>query len=82
MHMGSDFDTIGLALFCNSQFMLIILPDDEIAECINSLNSTQREVFNLVHTWTKDYAKYNGDNITKPVHIFPAVVGARVNRIR
>ena len=35
-------------------FMPQILPDDEIAECINSLNLKQREVFHVVHTWAKD----------------------------
>ena len=38
-----------------------ILPDDEIAEGVNSLNLKQRKVFN--------YVKYNGDDV-KPVHIF------------
>ena len=32
-------------------------------------NSKQREVFNVVHTWAKDYIKYNGHNI-EPIHIF------------
>lgn len=43
-----------------------ILPDEEIAEVIGSLNSKQREIhtcFNVVHTWTKDYVKYDGYNI-------------------
>ena len=31
-------------------FMPQVLPDDEIAKGINSLNSKQREVFNVVHT--------------------------------
>ena len=46
-----------------------MLPDDEIAERINSLNSKQREVFNAVHIWTKDLVKYNGHNV-EPVYIF------------
>ena len=50
-------------------FMPQILPDDEIAEGINSLNSNQREVFNVVHSWSKDYLKYDGHNIA-PIHIF------------
>ena len=29
------------------------MPEDEIAEGINSLNSKQREVFNVVHKWAK-----------------------------
>ena len=36
------------------------LPDDEIAQGINSLNSKQRKVFNLFHTWAKDYVKHDG----------------------
>ena len=52
-----------------ANFMPKILPDDDIAEGINSLNSKQREVFNVAHTWAKDYVKYNGHNV-EPVHIF------------
>ena len=40
-------------------FMPQILPDDEIAEGINPLDSKQREVFSVVHTWAKDYVKYD-----------------------
>ena len=46
-----------------------ILPDDEIAEGINSLNSEQREVFNVVHTWVKDYLNYDRLNV-ETIHIF------------
>ena len=46
-----------------------ILPDDEIAKGVNSLNSKQREVFNVIHTWVKDYVKYDGYNV-KPVLTF------------
>ena len=46
-----------------------MLPDDKIAEGINSLKLKQREVFNVVHTWAKDYVKYNGYDV-EPVHIF------------
>ena len=41
-------------------FMPQILPDDEIAEGINRLNSKQMEVFNVVHKWAKEYVKCNG----------------------
>ena len=50
-------------------FMPKILPDDEITQDINSLTSTQREFFNVVHTWAKDYVNYYGHNVG-PVHIF------------
>ena len=50
-------------------FMSQILPDEEITEGINSLNSKQREVFNVVHKWAKEYVKCNGRNI-EPIHIF------------
>ena len=50
-------------------FMPQILPDDEIAESMNSLNSKQREVFNVAHKWTKEHAKCNGHNV-EPIHIF------------
>ena len=46
-----------------------MLQDDEIAESINSLNSKQREVFNLGHTWAKDYVKHDGHNV-KQIQIF------------
>ena len=45
-----------------------ILPDGEIAKGVNSLNSKQREVFNVVHKWAKDYVKCNGHNV-EPVYI-------------
>lgn len=32
-------------------------------------NLNQTKVFNLVHTWAKDYVKYN-ECIVEPVHIF------------
>ena len=49
--------------------MLQILPDDQITKDINSLNQKQREVFNVVHTWAKDYGLYAGHDVV-PVHIF------------
>ena len=62
-----------------------ILPDDGIAEGINSLNSKQREVFDVVHSWVKDYVKYDGHNV-EPIHFFFfffffQVVEAQVNLI-
>ena len=50
-------------------FMPQIFPDDEIVKGINSLNSKQRGVFNVFHTWAKDYVKYNGHDV-EPVYIF------------
>ena len=35
-------------------FMPQILPDKEIAEGINFLNSKQKEVINVAHTWAKN----------------------------
>ena len=43
--------------------MLQILPDNEIVEGINSLNSKQREIFNMVHTWAKEFIKYDRHNV-------------------
>ena len=43
-----------------SNFMLQVLPDDEIAKGKNSLNSKEREIFNVVHTWAKNFVKYDG----------------------
>ena len=50
-------------------FMPQVLPDNEIAEGINSLNSKQREVFNVLHTWAKNFVKCDGHDV-EPVHIF------------
>ena len=52
-----------------ANFISQILPNDEIAEGINSLNSKQRKVFNVVHTWAKDSVKYDGHNV-EPIHTF------------
>ena len=35
----------------------------------NSLTSKQREVFNVVHPWAKNYVKYDGHDV-EPVYIF------------
>ena len=45
-----------------------ILPDDRITKGINFLNTKQREVFNVVHTWTNNYVKYD-EHVVEPVHI-------------
>ena len=50
-------------------FIPQILPEDGTAAGINSLNSKQKEVFNVVHTWTTDYVKYDGHDV-EPVPIF------------
>ena len=50
-------------------FMPKILPDDQIAEGMNSLNSEQREVFNVVLTGAEDYVKYDRHDV-EPVLIF------------
>ena len=44
------------------------LPDDEIAEDISSLNSKQKEVFNIVHARPKDNVKYDEHDV-ETVHI-------------
>ena len=50
-------------------FMPQVLPDDGMAKGIYSLNSKQREDFNVVHTWAKDYEKYDGHHV-ESVHVF------------
>ena len=40
-------------------FIQQILPNDEIADWISSLNSKQKEIFNVVHAWAKYYVKYD-----------------------
>ena len=49
--------------------MLQILPDGEIAKGIYPLNSKQMKVFNMIHKWSKDYVKCNGNNV-EPGYIF------------
>lgn len=39
------------------------------AEIVNSFNSKQREIFNVVHRWSKDYIKHNGQHF-EPIHMF------------
>ena len=56
-------------IFVLLNFMPQILPDDNIAEGINSLNLKQREVFNVIHEWVKGNVKYDWHNI-EPIHIF------------
>ena len=46
-----------------------MLPDDKIGEGVNSLNSKQREVINLVFTWAKHYVKQTINDI-EPAHMF------------
>ena len=46
-----------------------VLPDEEMAKGTNYLNSKQREFVNVIHTWVKDYIKYDRHNI-EPIHIF------------
>ena len=57
-------------------FILQILLDDEIGKSINSLNSKQRVVFNVVHTWAEDYVKCDGHNV-EPIYIFLSGSGGR-----
>ena len=45
------------------------LPDKESGKSVFSLNSKQRELFNVLHTWGKDYSKYNRHDV-EPVKIF------------
>ena len=47
-----------------ANFMPQVLSDDEIAKDINSLNSKQREVFNVVHTWAKNFVKCDGQDLS------------------
>ena len=61
-------------------FMPNILPDDEFAEGINSLDLKQREVFNVVHRWAKDFVKYGRYNF-EPVHTFFSGRGGTKNPI-
>ena len=55
--------------FAIPNFLPKILPDDEIVEVMNLLNSKQKEILIAVHILAKDYVKYDGHNV-EPVHIF------------
>ena len=46
-----------------------IIRDDLFSEGRNSLNLKQREVFNVVETWAKDYIKHD-ELDSEPPHIF------------
>ena len=59
---------------CNSQLHPQVLLDDENAKGINSLNSEQRKVFNVAHTWAKDYVKYDEHDV-EPMQIFLSGIG-------
>ena len=54
--------------------MLQILLDDDITEGANSLNSKQRKVFSVLHTWVKDYVTCDGHRVA-PFHIFLSCSG-------
>ena len=50
-----------------------VLPDTDINENVRSLNSQQREVFEIIHKWAKQYLKYQNCIIPKnvePLHLF------------
>ena len=50
------------------KFMPQILPDDELEKDISSLNSKQKEVFDVFHVRAKDYVKYYANEV-QSVHI-------------
>ena len=54
-------------------FIPKILPDDDIAKSIKSLNSKQREVFNVNHTWAKDNVNMMGMILNQFTYFFQAV---------
>ena len=66
---NSSKDTETNKTFAILNLILHILTNYEIEKGINSLNSKEREVSNVVHTWAKDYLKYDGHDL-ELVHIF------------
>ena len=57
-------------LMCNK---LPAIPDNVINESIRSLNMKQRELFNFIHKWLRDYIKSLRSTVIKKVksfHIF------------
>ena len=56
---------------------LPVIPDNNINESIRSLNMKQREVFNIIHKWSRDYIKILHCKVIKKVksfHIFITAV--------
>ena len=51
----------------------ILLPDDEINARVRSLNQQQREVFDVIHKWGRDFVKNLSSKVARniePFHIF------------
>ena len=57
-----------------------ILIEDEIAEGMTPLSSRHREIFSVVHTWAKYYARFDGIMLNQCTHFFQ-VVEVQVNLI-
>ena len=53
--------------------LTVVLDDNVINKNIRSLNMQQREIFNLVHKWSRDFIKSLGCKMhqnVKPLYIF------------
>ena len=60
-------------LMSNKLRLRPVIPDNIINENIRSLNMKQREVFNFIYTWSRDYIKSLRCKVikkVKPFHIF------------
>ena len=54
-------------------FATTIVSDDELNNQISSLNSNQREIFDVVYTWAKTFMQHSKEhsiNTVKPLYIF------------
>ena len=49
------------------------MPDSEINSKIRSLNTKQREIFEVINKWARDYVKHSSCLVNKsisPLHLF------------
>ena len=66
-----DVTYTGTGFGCNCYTVLVF--QDSIGENISSLNPKQRQVFEIIHQWSKDYIKNLSRKVMKkvePFHIF------------
>ena len=79
--IGNDSnDTKTKKMYGILNFMSQILANGEIAASINSLNLKQRDVFNVVHAWAKDYVEHKWHNV-EPILTFPSRKGGTAKNI-
>ena len=74
--MNNDSEDTELTLVQFPTLYHKVLPGDEIAKGIIYLNSKQMKFISVVHTWSKDYVKYDeGMILNQGTYVFHAVEG-------